>query len=355
MNGLLILEDGSVYKGIGFGANATKVGELVFNTSMTGYQRMLTDPSYCGQILNLTYPLIGNYGISEVDYESDKIHAFGVVIRDLSIRPSNRMSVMTFSEWLEKMAIPAVHSVDTRDITMRIREHGSMKAIITTEDMTLADARKLMEETTLRDDYMKEVGCKEVTRFEGNGKKVAILDFGIKNGIIDRLRRRDCDITMYPYGTSAEEILSSNPDGIFLSNGPGDPSEAIEGVETVKELIGKKPIFGICMGHQILSMALGAQTYKLKFGHRGANHGVIDNALDKAFITSQNHSFAVDPVTVDQEHVEITHLNLNDGTVEGIRHRHLPLFSVQYHPEGSPGPNDNDYLFDQFIDLMGRK
>jgi carbamoyl-phosphate synthase small subunit len=351
--GLLILEDGNIYKGIGFGASGTSVGELVFNTAMSGYQKMLTDPSYCGQIINLTYPLIGNYGVSKEDYESEKIHAFGVVIRDLSFRPANRKCVMTFSDWLEKMGVPGIHSVDTRDITMKIREHGSMKALISNEDISIAEAKAQMASTVLRLDYMKSIGVSAARHIPGKGKRIAILDFGIKTGIIRHFEKRGCDIHIFPYYSSAREIVEVQPAGIFLSNGPGDPEAAIEGIETVKALLGANiPIFGICMGHQILALALGAKTFKLKFGHRGGNHGVLDKDLDKAFITSQNHSYAVAPDSCGED-ILITHTNLNDGTVEGLRHRSLPFFSVQYHPEGSPGPNDNEYLFDKFLEAIG--
>ncbi|MDR1953024.1 MAG: glutamine-hydrolyzing carbamoyl-phosphate synthase small subunit [Clostridiales Family XIII bacterium] len=352
MEGMIYLDGGALYRGRGFGAAKTNVGELVFNTSMTGYQGILTDPSYKGQIINMTYPLIGNYGVSELDWQSGAIHAFGLVTRDISFRPSNRCSVMNISDWLARQDVPGVYYVDTRSITKKIRNEGTVKCVVSTEDITRDEAERLLAETTLRYDYMTEVGTKEVQHFSGNGKRVAILDFGIKRNIITSMTNRNCDVYLFPYGTSAEEIMSVKPDGLFLSNGPGDPEEATRGIEVVRSLLGKLPIFGICMGHQVLALAVGGKTYKLKFGHRGGNHGVRDIETDKSAITSQNHSYAVDADSVEDKGMIITHFNLNDGTVEGMRHRELPVFSVQYYPVGSPGPNDSEYLFDRFIELM---
>ncbi|MDR2458172.1 MAG: glutamine-hydrolyzing carbamoyl-phosphate synthase small subunit [Clostridiales Family XIII bacterium] len=352
--GLLYLEDGNYFEGKPFGANKLKVGELVFNTSMSGYQSMLTDPSYFGQIILLTYPLIGNYGISKIDYQSEKIHAFGLIAKDISFKPSNSLSTMTIDQWLKLQKIAGLYDIDTRKLTKLIRKNGTMKALISSEDINISEAKKFLTKTILRDDYMKVAGTKTIKTFgEENKKHIAIYDFGIKMNIIESFIERNFRITLFPYGSTAEEILSINPDGIFLSNGPGNPKEAYEAISEVKKIIGKKPIFGICMGHQILSLALGLDTYKLKFGHRGANHGVYEIKTDRSVITSQNHSFAVDPDSIKkaglENIVDITHYNLNDNTVEGIRHRNLPLFSVQYHPEGSPGPDDSNYLFDEFI------
>jgi carbamoyl-phosphate synthase small subunit len=365
LKGLILLADGTLYQGRGFGAAKTSVGELVFNTSMTGYQGILTDPSYKGQIINMTYPLIGNYGVSEVDNQSGGIHAFGFVTRDISFHPSNRMSVMSIDEWLKAQDIPGVYYVDTRQVTKKIRNEGTVKCVISTEGISPKEARALLEGTTLRTDYMKDAGTKEVRHFAGDpasgtwgssgsgaGLKVAILDFGIKANIIKSITRRGCDVVLFPYGSTAADILSVNPDGLFLSNGPGDPAQAVHGIEVARQLYGKLPTFGICMGHQIIALAAGGSTYKLKFGHRGGNHGVYDKETDKSAITSQNHSFAVDEKSVTDKGMIITHTNLNDGTVEGMRHKELPIFSVQYHPEGSPGPNDSEYLFDRFIALI---
>jgi carbamoyl-phosphate synthase small subunit len=352
VKGLILLADGTLYSGMGFGAVGTSVGELVFNTSMTGYQGILTDPSYKGQIINMTYPLIGNYGVSEVDNQSERIHAFGFVTRDISFHPSNRMSVMSIGDWLEAQGVPGVYYVDTRSITKKIRSVGTVKAVISTEGITPEEAKALMDAVVLRDDYMTEAGTDEIQYFPGDGPVVAVLDFGIKTNILRSLTRRGCAVWLFPYGSSADEILDKKPDGFFLSNGPGDPAAALQGINTVKQLYGRLPTFGICMGHQILALAAGGTTYKLKFGHRGANHGVYDLETDRSAISSQNHSFAVDPGSVERMGMKITHINLNDDTVEGMRHLEFPMFSVQYHPEGSPGPNDSEPLCDRFIAMM---
>ena len=363
---LLYLEDGSVFRGKGFGFQGTTVGELVFNTSMTGYQEILTDPSYKGQIINMTYPLIGNYGISAIDNESQKIHAFGLVIKDLCETPSNANSIKSMDQWLKEQQVPGICGVDTRQITKKIRTGGTIKALISTEGISISEARRLCEEVQLRGDWMKEVAVTCTTVLEPgyfeNGEKteqgqpldVAVLDFGVKRNILRCLCGRNCRLTIYPYGTPAEEILESQPDGIFLTNGPGDPEEATEAIEEVKKLIRMTeiPMFGICMGHQILAIALGGKTYKMKYGHRGGNHGVYDKNTKRSYITSQNHGYAVQYESIILKGMEITHLNLNDGTVEGMEHRDHPIFSVQFHPEASPGPQDNSYLFDKFVDRM---
>ena len=363
--GLIYLEDGTVLKGRGFGLKGTAVGELVFNTAMTGYQEILTDPSYKGQIINMTYPLIGNYGISEIDNESEKIHAFGLVVKDLCDTPSNSNSVMTIDKWLRDMEVPGVYGVDTRQITKKIRSKGTVKCVISTEGISISEAAGICDKAQLRGDWMKEVAVKEKTVLEpladqllpgseGEPFDVAVIDFGVKGNILTCLRRRNCRLTVYPYGTPAANILASDPDGIFLTNGPGDPEEAVEAIEEVRNLIrlSEIPMFGICMGHQILAIALGGKTYKLKYGHRGGNHGVFDKNTKRSYITSQNHGYAVQYESIILKGMEITHLNLNDGTVEGMEHRDLPIFSVQFHPEASPGPNDTGYLFDKFTGMM---
>ena len=376
MEGLLYLEDGSVFRGKGFGFRGTAVGELVFNTSMTGYQEILTDPSYKGQIINMTYPLIGNYGISAIDNESEGIHAFGLVVRDLCEKPSNEHSIMTMDQWLKEQKVPGICAVDTRQITKKIRKNGTVKALISTEGISISRARQLCAEGKLRGDWMKTVAVPRKTVLEpdhfgaplqavavsdGEGAEeeglplhVAVLDFGVKRNILRSLCERNCRLTLYPYGTPAEEILADEPDGIFLTNGPGDPEEAVEAIEEVRKLIrlSELPMFGICMGHQILAIALGGRTYKMKYGHRGGNHGVYDKNTKRSYITSQNHGYAVQYESIILKGMEITHLNLNDGTVEGMEHRDFPIFSVQFHPEASPGPEDNAYLFDRFIDRM---
>lgn len=360
MEGLIYLEDGTVFKGIGFGARGTAVGELVFNTSMTGYQKTLTDPSYKGQIITMTYPLIGNYGVSDIDNESDGIHAFGLVIKDLCDMPSNSNSVMSLDQWLREQKVPGVFGVDTRQITKKIRKFGTVKCLISTEDISIAEAKELCSKGELRGDWMKEASTKEKYVLEPTAVteekpyEVAVLDFGVKTNILRCLQVRNCRLTVYPYGTPAAEILQENPDGIFLTNGPGDPEEAKEAIEEVHNLIrtSEVPMFGICMGHQILALALGGKTYKLKYGHRGGNHGVYDKETKRSYITSQNHGYAVQHESIILKGMEVTHLNLNDGTVEGMEHRDLPIFSVQFHPEASPGPDDNAYLFDKFINRM---
>lgn len=358
MEGLIYLEDGTVFKGQGFGAPGTAVGELVFNTSMTGYQEILTDPSYKGQMINMTYPLIGNYGISEDDNESDSIHALGLIVKDLCETPSNSMCVKTLTQWLNENGVPGVYDVDTRKITKIIRKNGTVKCLISTEGVSISEAKELCNKTVLKNDWMKEASVKEKTviKAPGNTEKtyrVAVMDFGVKANILNSLKKRGCELILYPYGTAAEEILADIPDGILLTNGPGDPEEATEAIEEVRKLIRSEiPIFGICMGHQILALAFGGKTYKLKYGHRGGNHGVYDKETKRSYITSQNHGYAVDHESIILKGLEVTHLNLNDGTVEGMEHRDLPIFSIQFHPEASPGPTDTAYLFDKFISLL---
>ncbi|MEW9124129.1 MAG: glutamine-hydrolyzing carbamoyl-phosphate synthase small subunit [Thermotaleaceae bacterium] len=352
MKGIIYLQDGTVYEGKGFGKKGTAVGELVFNTSITGYQEILTDPSYAGQVITMTYPLIGNYGVNQWEQESEKVYAKGFVVKSIAQNPSNYMSEKTVEAMLENMGIVGVSDVDTRSITKRIRNVGAMKCVISNEALSIEALKAYLQQAKQEDDWMKEVSTKKTFHIPGPGPKVALVDFGVKANIINNLKERGCDITVYPYNVSYEEIMNLNPAGVLLSNGPGDPKTVIEAVATVKKIIQKLPTFGICLGHQILALAVDGDTYKMKFGHRGGNHGVYDIEKDKAYITSQNHGYAVDPESIKDKGMIITHLNLNDNTVEGMKHKELPVYSVQFHPEGAPGPTDSSYLFDKFMHLM---
>lgn len=367
---LLVLVDGTVYRGWSFGAPGTTIGEVVFNTGMTGYQEVLTDPSYCGQIVAFTYPELGNTGVNPEDEESDRPQIQGAIARNISTRPSNWRSTQSLPDYLKQYNIPGIYGIDTRALTRKIRQFGAMNGGISTEilDPVALLARvqaapsmaglNLVKEVTTRKTYEWSEATESVWEFNpavestnGETFTVVALDFGVKRNILKRLASYGCRVIVVPADTSPEEIMKHNPDGIFLSNGPGDPSAVTEGIETTKALLkSEKPVFGICMGHQILGLSLGANTFKLKFGHRGLNQPA--GLHQKVEITSQNHSFAIDPETIQDAQVEISHLNLNDRTVAGLRHKSLPLFSVQYHPEASPGPHDADYLFERFVLAM---
>ena len=351
----LILENGTVFSGIAFGAKGETIGEVCFNTGMTGYQEILTDPSYCGQIITMTYPHIGNYGINPEDIESVKIQAAGLIVREENIVPSNFRSTESLGDYLRSQNVVGIQNIDTRMLTRIIRDEGAMNGIISTTDF---DEKSLLKKVKVApsmngQDLATLVTCSDsyVWGKQSHQYKIAALDFGIKHNILRLLEFHGCNITVFPAQTSADEILAFNPDGIFLSNGPGDPAAVTYGIETVKKLLGKKPIFGICLGHQILALALGGSTYKLKFGHRGCNHPVKNLQNNMVEITSQNHGFAVDPESLP-ENIKITHISLNDQTVEGLRCGDLSAFSVQYHPEASPGPHDSRYLFEKFIHMM---
>lgn len=350
MNGKLVLEDGSVFYGTLLSDTAT-AGEVVFNTGMTGYQEILTDPSYCGQIVTLTYPLIGNYGIAAVFEQAKKSYVRGFVISELCEMPSNCLLEETLTHYLTTRNIPCIYGVDTRAITRRIRNHGTMKGVIAPADTSQAEIDALLARP-LASNVVKEVTTQEVFTMPNAGKKVVVMDFGVKQNILNSLHAVGFDLTIVPAETTAAEILALNPDGVFLSNGPGDPKEVGFAVDTVKELLGKLPLFGICLGHQLLALALGADTYKLKFGHRGSNQPVKNLAMNRVHITSQNHGYAVDEASLVGKDITVTHRAVNDGTVEGIRHNSMPIFSVQYHPEAAPGPDDNTYLFDEFLALL---
>ena len=345
----LILEDGSVYKGYGFGSDEEMTGEVVFNTAMTGYQETISDPSYNGQIITFTYPLIGNYGINRDDYETINPSIKGIVTREICKKPSNFRSRNTLDKVLEEVGIPGISGVDTRSLTKRIRDYGTVKGVIVDIVKDTEEVLKKLREATLPRDQIAQVSTKKSFVSPGRGKRVVLMDLGMKSGILRELNLRNCDIVIVPHNTPYKEILRQNPDGVMISNGPGNPEDVPESIETIRNLIGKVPIFGICMGHQLISLAAGARTYKLKFGHRGANQPVKNLITGKVDLTSQNHGYAVDIHSLKDTELELTHISVNDGTCEGIRHRKYPVFSVQYHPEASPGPHDSNYLFDEFL------
>ncbi len=372
---LLALADGTVHPGWSFGARGTTVGEVVFNTSMTGYQEVLSDPSYKGQIVAMTYPEIGNYGVNDEDYESGRVHVEGFIVKEAWETPSNWRATRSLHEFLEDQGIVGIQGVDTRAVTRRLREHGAMAGAISTE---VLDPDELVERARRAPpiegrDLVKEVTCTEPFRWEqgdwelGKGYRrprspgrfrVVAYDFGVKYNILRLLTQVGCEVTVVPAGTPADEVLAMAPDGVFLSNGPGDPQGVPYAVASVRQLLGRVPVFGICLGNQILGLAYGGDTVKLKFGHHGANQPVKDLATGRVEITSQNHNFVVDMSSLERSEyadaLEVTHVNLNDNTVEGIRHREHPVFSVQYHPEASPGPHDAAYLFRRFVEMMER-
>ncbi len=373
---ILVLEDGSVYEGEAFGANSTAYGEVVFDTSMTGYQEMLTDPSFAGQILVPTYPLIGNYGISESDFESRQIQVRGLAVREYCSQPSHWQSTRTVHEFLLAYGIPGISGIDTRALTRHLRSVGVMMGILSSEmiieeasaelkSLPRYDSVNFVHQVSTDKAYEWQSGkpaiansipspSKREDKGEGETKQfhIAVVDYGLKYNMLRVLSQFGCRATAIPYTTSAEDILAMNPDGIVLSPGPSNPVLLEDITGTVRDLIGQKPIMGICLGHQLIGKALGAKTFKLKFGHRGGNHPVRDLATGRVYITAQNHGYALDGDTL-REGLNVSHINLNDGTVEGLRHRDLPILSIQYHSEASPGPLDNMYLFERFLELVG--
>jgi len=366
MKALIALEDGSIFEGESFCGEGEIFGEIVFNTGMTGYQEILTDPSYKGQIVTMTYPLIGNYGINREDMESAKIQVEAFLIKEYNAIPSNFRSSGTLAEFLSKQNILGVEGIDTRALTRHLRVAGAMKGVVSTQDLDPASliAKVKNSPGLVGRDMVREVTCSGPYLWSPEGPiaatsfpaadlcRIVTIDYGLKYNQLRLLAERGCSILVVPATSSAKEILGLQPDGIFLSNGPGDPAGIPGVVETIRELLGRKPVFGICLGHQLLGLAYGGTTYKLKFGHRGSNQPVKDLTTGKVEITSQNHGFCVDMDSLDKTAVEVTHINLNDNSVEGMRHLKFPAFSVQYHPENAPGPHDSIYLFDRFLDMI---
>ncbi|MFC1569386.1 glutamine-hydrolyzing carbamoyl-phosphate synthase small subunit [bacterium] len=370
MESTLLLKDGRVFTGESFGASGTTIGEVVFNTGMTGYQEILTDPSYKGQMVTMTYPHIGNYGINPEDMESTKPQVEAFIIRELCEVPSNYRSTETLDAYLKRHQIQGIHQIDTRELTKHIREKGAMLGILSSEGLSIPEMNERLKNHPSMEgrDMVQYVTSDTIQTWESKAPKewyydniqpltdqvfhVVAYDFGIKHNILRLLRSYGFKVTVVPASATAEQVKELTPDGIFLSNGPGDPAAVHYAVDNVKKLIGYKPMFGICLGHQILCLSLGAETYKLKFGHHGSNHPVKDLKTEVIEITAQNHNFAVNPDSIRGKGINITHINLNDKTVEGMEHTELPVYSVQYHPEASPGPHDSLYLFHRFSEMM---
>ena len=350
----LVLETGTEYYGCGFGAACQTVCEAVFNTAMVGYQEIVSDPSYTGQGVVMTYPIIGNYGITDEDFETKTPTIGALIVREYNDNPSNFRYTKTLSELMDEYGIPGISGVDTRKLTREIRDVGSMRMLLTDADTDRDEAVRMLRETELPRDLVQRVSCRKrwYSRTSNHRFNVVAIDCGIKLNIVRSLNARGCNVTVVPYNTTAEEIAFMQPDGLFLSNGPGDPQDVPEVAEVVRRLRGKLPIFGICLGHQIISLAYGAQTYKLKFGHRGGNHPVRDLTTGRIEITSQNHSYAVRAESLAGTGLTATHVNLLDNTIEGVACERDRVFSVQYHPESAPGPQDSGYLFDRFIRLL---
>lgn len=352
----LYMSDGTVFSGFSFGAEGEVAGDIVFNTGMTGYQEVLSDPSYAGQIVTFTYPLIGNYGVNRDDFEALRPWVRGIIVREHATAPSNWRSRHSIDDLLKQYGIVGISGIDTRMLTRLLRTKGTMRGILTTRERTDEELRSLLAELPEEHRQVEQVSTRSIYRLPGkSGTRVVVIDYGCKHSILHELVRRELDIIVVPYNTTAETILGMQPDGVLLSNGPGDPKDLLySAVPTIRKLLGKVPIFGICLGHQLLALSCGADTTRLKFGHRGSNHPVKDLATGRCSITSQNHDYAVTKESLARTELILTHVNNNDGSVEGLKHARLPAFSVQYHPEAAPGPHDSLDLFDQFIDLMKR-
>ncbi|OPA78488.1 carbamoyl phosphate synthase small subunit [Paenibacillus selenitireducens] len=352
MQARLLLEDGTLFTGKAFGAEGQSTGEVVFNTGITGYQEVISDPSYCGQIVTMTHPLIGNYGITRDDFEAIRPYIHGFVVRRHEPVPSNWRAEYTLDSLLKEYGIVGISEIDTRMLTRILRNHGTMKGILTTGSMPVEELKEMLGMSELMRDQVARTSTPTSYSSPGDGERIVLIDYGAKSGIVRELTKRGCDVVVVPHDTTAEEIRRLKPDGIQLSNGPGDPKDVPHAVATLKELIGEYPIFGICLGHQLFALASGADTTRLKFGHRGGNHPVKELATNRCFITSQNHGYTVLEDSIKGTDLEVTHINNNDKSIEGLKHKKYPVFTVQYHPEAAPGPYDNSYLFDQFLDMI---
>ena len=356
MKAILALEDGRYFVGESLGAAGEVTGEVVFNTGMTGYQEVMTDPSYAGQLVTMTYPLVGNYGINKEDKESEKVQLNGFIVREDCKQPNNWKMEGRSEDYLAEHGIVAIQNIDTRALTKHIREEGMMQGIISTEEMNPDVLIKRAKESSMDEDLVHQVSTDEIYSLEPDSANyhMAVIDLGLKQSILDSLIEKNCQVTVFPADVSSDMVKAVKPDGVLLTNGPGDPRNIPEVVDMVKELVGNYPLAGICFGHQILGLALGAKTYKLKFGHHGSNQPVKDLSTGRVYITSQNHGYALKEDSLPSE-VKVTHRNVNDGTVEGIKHQKLPIFSVQYHPEAAPGPKDSKYLFKKFVELIAKE
>lgn len=352
MQARLLLEDGTLFTGLAFGAEGQSAGEVVFNTGITGYQEVLSDPSYCGQIVTMTYPLIGNYGITRDDFESVRPYIHGFVVRRHEPVPSNWRGEYSLDRLLKEYGITGISDIDTRMLTRKLRNFGTMKGLLTTGNERIEELQERLGVAQLLRDQVARTSTKQLFSAPGNKERIVLIDFGAKSGIVKELSQRGCDVIVVPHNTTADEIRRLNPDGIQLSNGPGDPKDVPYAVETIKQLIGEFPIFGICLGHQLFALACGADTTRLKFGHRGGNHPVKELATNRCFITSQNHGYTVLEESIAGTELEVTHINNNDKSIEGLKHKKHPVFTVQYHPEAAPGPHDSSYLFDQFLEMI---
>ncbi|TSB46349.1 glutamine-hydrolyzing carbamoyl-phosphate synthase small subunit [Alkalicoccobacillus porphyridii] len=348
----LILENGAVFEGVGFGADLAMSGEVVFNTGMTGYQEILSDPSYCAQIVTLTYPLIGNYGINRDDFESISPAIHGLIVREVELEPSHWRSEESLDTLLKAKGIPGLSGIDTRKLTRMIREIGTLKGRICSMEVDVNQVVQELLGMPAIKNQVETVSTKDPYHVPGKGDRVVLIDCGMKHGILLELIERNCDVVVVPYHTPADEIIRLGADGVLVSNGPGNPEDVPETIETVKNLLGEVPIFGICLGHQLLALASGATTSKLRFGHRGSNHPIRELATGAIDITAQNHGYTVDADSLEGTNLKATHIAVNDETIEGLAHIHYPAFSVQYHPEASPGPEDANHLFNQFMNMM---